>query len=317
MKVKKYLLLFFSIGMVLSACSQSLGAGSDEKPIIKIGYLPITHAIPLYIQKEINDSNKASFHLELVKFSSWPDLMDALNTGRIDGASTLMPVALKANELGIDLKAVALGHRDGNALVASKDINNVNDLNGKTFAIPHKLSTHNILLYEMLKQEGLQYEDINVVEMTPAEMPGALSRGQVSGYVVAEPMGAQSIVIGNANVLFQSEELWQDAIDCALIFHGDFLKSHQEIAQEFMNGYVKAAEQAETKSEHVRNISSEYMNVDEDVMDLSLKWISYDHLKINKDAYETLRTNLIEMGLSKNPPAYEEFVDNTLINEVK
>ncbi|WP_087972089.1 ABC transporter substrate-binding protein [Oceanobacillus rekensis] len=317
MKAKFLLLVSLLVMVILSACGQSSNVSSEGKPTIKIGYLPITHAIPLYIQKEMNEEKEASFHLELVKFSSWPDLMDALNTGRIDGASTLMPVALKANEMGIDLKAVALGHRDGNALVASKDINDVNDLKGKTFAIPHKLSTHNILLYEMLKQEGLEYEDINVVEMTPAEMPGALSRGQVSGYVVAEPMGAQSVVLGNANVLFQSEELWQDAIDCALVFHGDFLKDHQEAAQEFMNGYVKAAKQAETKSEHVQDISSEYMKVDAEVMDLSLKWISYDHLKINKDAYETLSANLIEMGLSENPPAYEEFVNNTLINEVK
>ena len=42
--------------------------------------------------------------MELVKFGSWPDLMDALNTGRIDGASVLAELAMKANELGIDLK---------------------------------------------------------------------------------------------------------------------------------------------------------------------------------------------------------------------
>lgn len=77
--------------------------------------------------------------------------MDALNSGKVDGASMLIELAMKAKEQDIDLKVVALGHRDGNVVVVSEDINKVEDLKGKNFAIPSKLSTHNILLYIMLK----------------------------------------------------------------------------------------------------------------------------------------------------------------------
>ena len=63
-----------------------------------------------------NDEQYEDYNLELVKFGSWPELMDALNTGRIDGASVLIQLAMNAKEKGIDLKAVALGHRDGNVL---------------------------------------------------------------------------------------------------------------------------------------------------------------------------------------------------------
>jgi len=51
------------------------------------------------------------------------ELVDALNSGKVDGASMLIELAMKAKEQGIDLKAVALGHRDGNVVVVSKDIN--------------------------------------------------------------------------------------------------------------------------------------------------------------------------------------------------
>ena len=95
------------------------------------------------------------YNIEMVKFNSWPDLMDALNTGRVDGASVLIQLAMKAKEKGIDLKAVALGHKDGNVLISSKEIDDTKDLKGKTFAIPHKFSTHNQLLYETLKKEGM------------------------------------------------------------------------------------------------------------------------------------------------------------------
>ena len=41
-------------------------------------------------------------------------------------------------------------------------------------AIPNKLSTHNILLYQLLKSENMSYADIDLVELSPAEMPVAL-----------------------------------------------------------------------------------------------------------------------------------------------
>lgn len=59
-------------------------------------------------------------NVELVKFGSWPELMDALNSGRVDGASVLIELAMKAKERGVGLKAVALGRRDGNVAIVSK-----------------------------------------------------------------------------------------------------------------------------------------------------------------------------------------------------
>ncbi|WP_085993102.1 ABC transporter substrate-binding protein [Oceanobacillus senegalensis] len=315
---KSFWLLYLSITLVvLGACTNSTNGSSEGKPTIKIGYLPITHAVPLYIQAEMLNDRDANYQLELVKFPSWVDLMDALNTGRIDGASTLVTVAMKSKELGIDLKAVALGHRDGNALVVSNDIQHVSDLKGEKFAIPHKFSVHNILLFEMLKREGMEYEDVTPIEMSPAEMPAALATDRIAGYVVAEPFGAQSIIMGNGHVLHQSEELWEDSVDCALVLREDFIGENKELVQSFVDGYVDAGRVAETKNEGVHHISSDYMEVDEEVLDLSLKWISYDNLRLNKDAYVKLSDYLIEMELIGNPPAYEDFVDNSFIEKAR
>ncbi|MBY0122747.1 ABC transporter substrate-binding protein [Bacillus sp. S/N-304-OC-R1] len=313
-------LLIISILTVgLAACgSKESSAGkseSREKRVVKIGYLPITHAVPLFLESE--QETFKNFKLELVKFGSWPELMDALNSGRIDGASVLVTLAMKAKEQGIDLKAVALGHRDGNVLVTANDINNVADLKGKNFAIPHKFSTHNILLYQMLKKAGMKYEDVNVVELPPAEMPAALSEGRISGYVVAEPFGAASVAIKKGKVLYQDTDIWKDSIDCALVLRNEFIQKDNNVAQEFVNEYVKAGKVAEKKDDHTLTASSKYMKVDKNVMDLSFKWISYDNLRVNKSSYDELTKSLIEMGLSKNPPSYEEFVDNSLYDKAK
>ena len=46
------------------------------------------------------------------------------------------------------------------------------------------------------------------------------------------------------------------------------------------------------------------------MLDISLKWISYDDLEISKEQYDELSEKVKDYGLSDNPPTYEEFVKN-------
>ena len=316
--MKKYLPLFFilTLLLILSACGKSEESGgtntAEDKKIVKIGYLPITHAAPLYMQ---TDKKYEGYAIELVKFGSWPELMDALNTGKIDGASVLIQLAMKAKEQGIDLKAVALGHRDGNVVVVAPNVEKAEDLKGKSFAIPNKYSTHNILLYRMLQDAGINYQDVDVVELPPAEMPAALAEGRIAGYVVAEPFGAISVSLEKGKVLFQSEEIWPNSIDCGLVLRNAFIEENKDIAKQFVKDYAAAGELMNANDDHAHEVVAEYIKVDKEVLDLSLNWISYNNLKIEEDAYKILRDSLIEMGLSENPPTYDEFVDSSLIEE--
>lgn len=313
--MKRILALLLVVAVLaLTACGNNDAkqtSADGEKPTIKIGYLPITHAVPLYMQK---DTEYENYQLELVKFGSWPELADALNTGAIDGASMLIQLAMNAKEKGIDLKAVALGHRDGNVLIGGKNIASVEELRGQSFAIPSRFSTHNILLYEMLKKHNIGYDEVDVIELPPAEMPAALAEGRIAGYVVAEPFGAISVSLKNGNVLYQSEDIWQDSIDCGLVLRGQFIEKNQELVQSFVDDYIAGGDLAQHKDDHTHEVVSEYLTVEKNVLDLSLQWISYDNLAIEKDSYEVLRNALIEMELSKNPPTYEDFVDARFVN---
>ena len=137
LKVITSILLIFAVVMGLAACgSNTTSTANEQKKTIKIAYLPITHALPLHVEKDVEKSNLKNTNIELVKFGSWPELMDALNTGKVDGASVLIELAMKAKEQGIDLKTVALGHRDGNVVVVANNINRVADLKGKTLPSP-------------------------------------------------------------------------------------------------------------------------------------------------------------------------------------
>lgn len=320
-RLKKIITAALVLSLVLgaTACGKKTETSNSEKKTVKIAYLPITHAAPLFIEKDAPEisSELKNVNIELVKYGSWPELMDALNTGKVDGASVLVELAMRSKEQGIDLKAVALGHRDGINITAASDINGISDLKEKTVAIPQRFSTMNILLFEALKDAGLNYTDVKTVELAPAEMPAALSEGRISAYVVAEPFGAVSVVNGKGKTLLESQQIWAGSICCALVLRNDFIQNNRQAANEVVTGFIKAGKITEAKDDAVKSIASKYMSVDKKVLDLSLKSTSYTDLKINEKDYSQLVNYLTTMELSKNPPKFSDFVDNSFIDKVQ
>lgn len=276
------------------------------KKTVKIAYLPITHALPVFNEKELLEKGDSNIEIELVKYGSWPELLDALNTNRVDGASVLMELAMKSKEQGVGLKAVALGHRDGNVIMVANDINSAKDLKGKKFAIPHRQSSHNILLNDMLEKAGMTIDDLEVVELAPPEMPSALATGQIAGYCVAEPFGAKAVTLGVGKALYESGELWEDSLCCGLVLTDKFLNDDKETADKVISSYKEAGD--ELKTEDAERIAKEYLGQEKEILDISLKWISFDNLDITKETYNTLTDKIKKYGLSDNPPSFEDFI---------
>lgn len=309
--MKKGIILFFVCMAMcfLNACGANKFSDKNAANTVKIAYIPITHALAVFEEAEECKENK-NLNIELVKYGSWPELMDALNTGRVDGASVLIELAMKAKEQGIGLKAVALGHRDGNAIIVSKQINSMEELKGKTFAIPHRQSSHNLLLQDALYKASMAVDDLKIAELAPTEMASALASGQIDGYCVAEPFGAQAVFLDVGKVLYSSEKLWDDSLCCGLVLSDKFIKERPSLARNFVKAYKKAGNNLSDKQK--MTVAKKYLKQNRDVLDISLKWISYDNLAITEDIYDKLTEKMRRYGLSDNPPLYKEFVDNTL-----
>lgn len=293
--------ILYVLAGALTVLLASCGAKSDDNTV-KIAYLPITHALPLAELDSVD-----GVKVELVKYGSWPELLDALNTGRVDGASVLIELAMKAKAQGIGLTAVALGHTDGNVVVVANDIQTTTDLKGKKFAIPHRASSHYILLQEALAKDGLTIDDVNVVEMAPPEMPSALAGGQIAGYCVAEPFGATGVKTGSGHVLYRSEELWPNSICCGLVFNDRSLTAKGNQLQKVIDAYFAAGHHLADKDEALRE-AGKILSQPEDVLKQSLEWINYDQLDITPEAYDQLAQKVKQYGIIDNPPAFDEFV---------
>ena len=296
MKTRLYIIATLTV-LLLTAC----GKKNDEN-VVRIAYLPITHALPL-AGLEKADGVK----VELVKYGSWPELLDALNTGRVDAASVLIELAMKAKAQGIGLTAVALGHTDGNVIVVTQDVNSAKDLKGKTFAIPHRASSHHILLQVALAKDGLTIDDVNVVEMAPPEMPSALANKQIAGYCVAEPFGAAGVLTSKGKVLYRSDELWHESICCGLVVNDKAYKEKKALIDKVITLYEKQGKELSDK-EVALSKAKTLLTQGEEVLRQSLQWINYANLKIKKEAYDGLSEKVKKYGIIDNPPTFEDFV---------
>lgn len=299
--------LFASIIIGGQAAASKTGS-AEKKDIVTytIGYLPITHALPVFEEKELLEKEGADVQIKLQKFSSWSDLTDALHAGKIDGASELIELAMSAKAKGVDLKAAALGHRDGNVIITNEKIQDPADMKGKTFAIPSTQSSHYILLREELEKAGLTLDDIQVTQLAPAEMPSSLASGAIDGYCVAEPFGAQAVTQGFGKVLAYSNDLWDDSLCCGLVFRTDVIQRDPSAFQKLLDGYLKAGERLD--QEEALRIAQEYLGQDETTLETSLEWISYQDLSISEEAYDALYKKVIQDQVMDNQPSYEEFI---------
>jgi len=297
--------------VILSGCGSATSAASSTNSdgaatTVTIGYLPITHALPVFEEKELLDSENSGVKIKLQKFSTWTDLMDALDAGKIDGASVLIELAMSAKSKGIDLKAVALGHKNGNVLVASNAVKDGADLKGRTIAIPSTQSSHNILVNEALEKAGLTTGDVTIKELSPTEMPSSLASGAIDAYCVAEPFGAASVAKGYGHVLYESKDLWQDSVCCAFVLGGSFIEKNKDAADTIVKKYNEAGSKLDAAT--AESVAEKYLSQPSDVLQESLQWISFDDLTITREAYKDLTSRVVQYGISPNPPSYDDFV---------
>lgn len=310
--------LIAALSLALIGCSGSkqTGAGKEEKPTLKVGYLPITHSLPLVVADKQNSGKYQNFKLELVKFSSWPELTEALNSGKIQGAITMFELAMVSSERGVPGQILALSHRNGDALTVAPNINSVKDLKGKRVAIPHRMSGHNILLYQALKDNDLTLNDVEWVEMAPPDMPAALARGDIKGFVVAEPFGAKAVLGGYAKTLLTAQEVWPDWICCGFVLNPEFKQKYPEATQEFVDSLAAGGQFIEQNKPEAIKIAQEYMNIEEQVWNKSFELgISYADLRPKQAELKKLQDYLVEMKLLKGPVNLNDLLDDTFISK--
>ncbi|RTD86580.1 ABC transporter substrate-binding protein [Variovorax atrisoli] len=228
------------------------GFKGDDQPV-KIGYLPISDATPLLIAHARGLFDKEGLRAEAPRmFRSWAQIVEAFVSGQVNVIHLLTPATLWVRYGSkFPAKIAAWNHINGSALTVLPEIGRIQDLGGRTVAVPFWYSIHNVLLQDMLRAEGLTAvtrgangsiaaKEVNLVVLAPAEMVSALAARSIAGFIVAEPFNAAAEIAGVGKVLRFSGDVWKDHACCVTFLAERDIAEKPEWSQRVTNAIVKA-----------------------------------------------------------------------------
>lgn len=311
-RIARLAALLLSVWLFAACKSKSVGT-ADPVKVLRIGYLPITDHLTVIAKA------RSSFHgvdLQPLRFSSWPELSEALKAGQLEGAFVLSPIALELRAKGVPIKAVLLGHRNGSVVTVrhDSDIHTASDLIGKTIAIPNRFSTHNILLHKLLEKEHVEPGKVKVIELPPPEMVNALATKRIDGFIVAEPFGAQAEAQGVGRVLILSRDIWSDHICCVLTLAERVIADSPDAVQELVNGLVDTSHFIERDPSGAAQASKPFLGQNVEVILRALTSprgrVTFDHLSPEVSDFAATQDALHRFGISDTKVDLATYVDD-------
>jgi NitT/TauT family transport system substrate-binding protein len=303
-------------GLTLAGCSNPFAAkqsSTKEKPTLKIGYLPITDHLTMITHGQTQYSNLI---LEPVKFSNWAELSEALKNNAVHGAFALSPIGMTLRQKGVPVKAVFLGHRNGSVVTIKNgpELSKVEDLRGKTIAIPSRFSTHNILIQKYLSEHNIAVSDVKFIDMAPPEMVNALSTGKIEAFIVAEPFGGQAELQKVGKVLVLSKDIWHDHICCVLNMQESVLAQYPESVEELVGSLAKAANFIDQNPNEAAKLSVKYLGQKPEVIEHVLTQpkgrITFNNLIPQLKDFNETQEYLLKFGIAKESIDIAQYIDD-------
>lgn len=224
------------------AVRQNFGgaASSEATEELKIGYLPIADAAPLLLAHDSGAFEERNISTpEPVLYRGWAPLAEAFQAGQVDIVHLLMPLAIQLRYgAGVPAKVLLWNHLNGSAIAVAKDIEDIDQLAGRTVAVPQWFSIHNIVLQQLLRDTGLEPvigrspgdREVQLVVAPPADMPSQLAAGTIAGFIVAEPFCAVVEIQDTGRILRFTGDVWRDHACCVTVVREEMLTGKPEVA---------------------------------------------------------------------------------------
>lgn len=245
------------------------------KLLLKVSHIQITDHLALGVLKHLIATGKLEpqyFELETVCMPSWNPVQQTLETGEVDAAFILAPIAMDLFSFGVPIKMVLLAHKNGSILVRKRTEDTGKSLaesfKNKTIYLPHELSVHHMISHMFLRGLGLRpgfrgrgdYDTFFEV-IPPINMPEYLAKNpDAGGYLVAEPLGTKAIAEGIAELMFLSGEFWENHPCCVVATRAEIVQQHPQAVQEFVTMLVQAGQFIEQKPETAAAIGVSFLD---------------------------------------------------------
>jgi NitT/TauT family transport system substrate-binding protein len=270
---------------------------------IRMGYLQADlHHLAAFVTLDKNMYRAAGLDVEVAGvFGAGPELMLAFASGDLDFAyvGESPAIVAVANRMA-DVRMLAQANLEGSGVVVHREskIGSVKELLKKTIAIPGYSTVQDFLLRKVMRANGLDSKQANIMVLKPPEMIGALETKQIDAYVAWEPFVARARVKGFGKLLIASKEMWPGHPCCALVVMSAFLRESPSEVQKIVSAHVESTRWIKDHPEESIAIAQKYTGMDPKTIEVAMGNIHYHYVPSVEGAKDYI-TFLKEVGYIK------------------
>ena len=303
---------FLVMGSASAGLFDFLGGGDDT---VKIGYLPSDHDAALFVADAQGLYKEKNISTELVQFNNGGDLMTAMASGDVDVGYVGIAPVLSSVSSGVPVKVISSAQVEGSGIIVTddSDIENAQDLAGKTIATPGEASIQHVLLSAYLKANGMSLDDVNESAMKVPSINDALKTGNLPAAITFQPYVSLGETDDNIDKLVDSSEIMPGHPCCVVVASDDFIKNHEDTAKDivaihenattFINEQIKA-----NKTDDIVKLLPEDIVADPAAEADSLQSFPFifgldDTYKANVDAFQQLE---VDLGILNQTISHED-----------
>ena len=256
---------------------------AQSKGALHIGYQKYG-TLTIHKARGTLDKRLAAQGIEVkwTEFPAGPQLLEGLNVGSIDFGTVGEAPPIFAQAAGANLVYVSneppAPLSEGIVVPKNSTLKSVADLKGKKVVL-NKGSNVHYLLVKAMEKAGLNYKDIDVVYLPPADARAAFERGSVDAWVIWDPFLAAAEKQLGARILVDGKGLV--ANHQFFLASRPYAEKNPEILKIILDELVKVDEWSRTNIKEVSSILAAQIGLEPAVVELAASRYSYGITQVN------------------------------------
>lgn len=232
---------------LLSGCGKEDSAKADSGKVqeVSMAFCTWTGYSPMFIAKENGYFDEAGIDMDIQIIEDESTYTSLITNGSIQFLATAVDPNIKMYANGADDRyLLTMDSSNGaDALVATADINSLDDLAGHKLALDKSASSYYFFLTALEKDSSLKEEDIEVIDMGDTTEAGlAFMAGTVDAAIMWEPELSEAIdSVEGAHAVITSAD-YPDTIMDSLVVNTTFASENPEVVDAVVECWYKAVD---------------------------------------------------------------------------
>jgi sulfonate transport system substrate-binding protein len=297
-------------------------ARADE---IRFATQPIPHYAPIVVAKhkkwldEELSKVGAKPTLKWTSFSAGPPINESFAAGQQDFGFLGDTPAIIGKSAGINTKIVGLTSTGPKSLAvvvpAKSGIKSPKDLKGKKVAVVKGSYAHHLLVL-VLRKGGLTTSDIELINLSQADIATSIINGDIDAAAIWEPLITKLETQGSVRVLADGTGIKKGAL--VIIATNDFVTKHRDQTKAILKAYQRGADFIKANPKAAAQLIAKDVNLSTDQLLKVLAKFDYNPA-LQADDIEELKVVEVFMknnALIKSHVNIDTFADPSLTREI-